>query len=301
MEYLEGDRRSIVREDLLLTFYGTSHSSSYLGVSTLAKLLREILEKLSRGEISVDEAEKALKINAIENVSDVARLDVGRSIRRGIPEIIFAEGKSSADLLAISARMLEKDGRAIISRVSDDQIEQVKEHFASYEVEKTPHGRLVILRRAGYRRAETLGRVGIITAGTVDLSVAEEAATIAREMGCQTILEADAGVAGIHRLVEPLTNMVKNDVDCLIVVAGREGALPTVVAGLVDIPIIAVPTSSGYGYGGEGQAALMAMLQACSLGLAVVNIDSGIAAGVVAAQIANRAARARQGTGFKKP
>lgn len=263
--------------------------------------MRDILEKLSRGEISVDEAEKVLKINAIENVVDIARLDVGRSIRRGIPEIILAEGKSMEDLLAISERMLEKDGRAILSRASDQQLEQLKSRSGFYELEKTPHGKLVIIRRAGYKRAETQGRVGIITAGTVDLTVAEEAAMIAREMGCQTFLEADAGVAGIHRLLEPLTKMVKNDVDTLIVVAGREGALPTVVAGLVDMPIIAVPTSSGYGYGGEGKAALMAMLQACSLGLAVVNIDSGIAAGVVAAQIANRVARARQSAGLKKP
>ncbi len=249
----------------------------------------------------MDEAEKALKINVIENVTGIARLDIGRSIRHGVPEIIFAEGKSSEDLLAISARMLEKDGRAILSRVSDLQLKQVKDRFTSYRVEKTPHGELVIVKRVGYKRRDTRGRVGIITAGTVDLPVAEEAAMIAREMGCQTFLEADAGVAGIHRLVEPLTNMVKNNVDSLIVVAGREGALPTVVAGLVDIPIIAVPTSSGYGYGGKGQAALMAMLQACSLGLAVVNIDSGIAAGVVAAQIANSVARARQSSELKKP
>jgi hypothetical protein len=127
----------------------------------------------------------------------------------------------------------------------------------------------------------------------VDLAVAEEAVMVAQEMGCQTFLEADAGVAGIHRLVEPLKRMLESDVDCLVVVAGREGALPTVVAGLVDLPLIAVPASSGYGYGGRGEGALMAMLQACSLGLAVVNIDSGVAAGVVAAQIANRVARAR--------
>ena len=249
----------------------------------------------------MDEAEKALKINVIENITGIARLDVGRSVRRGVPEIIFAEGKSSEDLLEICARMIEKEGRAILSRVSEQQLELLKKAFKSNEIEKTPHASLVAIRRPGFMRLESRGRVGIITAGTVDLPVAEEAAMIAREMGCQTFLEADAGVAGIHRLVEPLTSMVKNNVDSLIVVAGREGALPTVVAGLVDIPIIAVPTSSGYGYGGEGQAALMAMLQACSLGLAVVNIDSGIAAGVVAAQIANRVARARKTTSLRKP
>lgn len=265
------------------------------------KFLRDILEKLSRGEISVDEAEKALKINVIENVTNVARLDVGRAVRRGIPEIIFAEGKKSEDLVEICARMLDKNGRAILSRVSEQQLSQLKGHFSAYEIRKSAHAGTVVVVRADYRRPETGGRVGIITAGTVDLPVAEEAALIAQEMGCQTFLEADAGVAGIHRLVEPLTKMVKNDIDSLIVVAGREGALPTVVAGLVDFPVIAVPTSSGYGYGGEGQAALMAMLQACSLGLAVVNIDSGVAAGVVAAQIANRVARARKTAELRKP
>lgn len=263
--------------------------------------MRDTLEKLSRGEISVDEAEKALKIHAIENVTNVARLDVGRAVRRGVPEIIFAEGKSSEDLMEICGRMLNKDGRAIISRVGELQLKELRDHFKSYEIRKPPHAAIVVVSRGNYKRSETGGRVGIITAGTVDLPVAEETAVIAEEMGCETFLEADAGVAGIHRLIEPLTKMIEKDVDILVVVAGREGALPTVVAGLVDLPIIAVPTSSGYGYGGEGEAALMAMLQACSLGLAVVNIDSGIAAGVVAAQIANRAARARKTAGLKKP
>jgi NCAIR mutase (PurE)-related protein len=263
--------------------------------------LREILEKLSRREISVDEAEKMLKINVIENVSNIARLDVGRSARRGIPEIIFAEGKTTEDLLKICARMLEKDGRGIMSRLSEEQLKNVKDHFRSYLIEQAPHAGLLVVKRPAFVQPKTGGRVGIITAGTADLPIAEEAAIVAREMGCETFLEADAGVAGLHRLVEPLANMVKNDVDSLIVVAGREGALPTVVAGLVDLPIVAVPTSSGYGYGGEGQAALMAMLQACSLGLAVVNIDSGVAAGAVAAQIANRAARAREANQLKKP
>lgn len=255
--------------------------------------MRNTLEKLSRGEISVDEAEKALKIHAIENVTNIARLDVGRDLRRGVPEIIFAEGKSSEDLVAICARMLDKNGRAIVSRVSAEQLTRLMETFSRHQVQTFPHAKSVVMRREGYENLETGGRVGIITAGTVDLPVAEETAMIAREMGCQTFVEVDAGAAGIHRLIEPLTNMIRNDVDALVVVAGREGALPTIVAGLVDLPIIAVPASSGYGYGGHGRAALMAMLQACSLGIAVVNIDSGIAAGVVAAQIANRVARAR--------
>ena len=258
--------------------------------------MRDILERLSKGEISVDEAERSLKIDVIENVTNVARLDIGRAIRRGVPEIIYAEGKSNEDLIQISRRMLEKNGRALISRVDEKQLEFLKENLSTYEIEKRPHATLVLVRRKGNVTSKSGGRVGIVTAGTVDLSVAEESAMICQEMGCEAFLEVDAGVAGIHRLVEPLTNLMRRDIDVLIVAAGREGALPTVVAGLVDLPIVALPTSSGYGYGGHGHAALMAMLQACSLGLAVVNIDSGIAAGVVAAQIANRVARARSRT-----
>lgn len=263
------------------------------------KSLRDILEKLSRGEISVEEAERSLRIGAIENVGNVAKLDVGRAMRRGVPEIIFAEGKSNKDLNEICERMIAKDNRVLISRVSEQQLKELENHFKAHQFQTTTHRGTVVIRVRDYSGTQTGGRVGILTAGTVDLPIAEEAALIAKEMGCDTFLEADAGVAGIHRLTEPLVKMVRNDVDVLIVVAGREGALPTVVAGLVDIPIIAVPSSSGYGYGGKGRAALMAMLQACSLGLAVVNIDSGIAAGVVAAQIANRAARARKIVGPK--
>ena len=256
--------------------------------------MREILEKLADGEISVEEAEKALRINVIEEVANVAKLDVSREARRGVPEIVLAEGKSVDDLISICTRMIEKNGRVIISRLDDSQLSKLNEKFRDeYEKEQFKHARSAVIREKGYAKARTGGKVGIVTAGTVDLAVAEEAAMIAEQMGCDTFLEVDAGVAGIHRIIDPLRHMVENDVDCLIVVAGREGALPTVVAGLVDIPLIAVPSSSGYGYGGKGRAALMAMLQACSLGLAVVNIDSGIAAGVVAAQIANRVARAR--------
>jgi NCAIR mutase (PurE)-related protein len=255
--------------------------------------LRDILEKLSKGAISVAEAERDLRINMIENVANVARLDIGRVIRRGVPEIVFAEGKSNEDLIQICRRMLEKNGRVLVSRVNEQHLELLKRGFSTYEIEKPPHATLVLIYRKGSTSSKSGGRVGIITAGTVDLAAAEESAMIAQEMGCEAFLEVDAGVAGLHRLVEPLTGLMRKDIDVLVVAAGREGALPTVVAGLVDLPIIALPTSSGYGYGGHGRAALMAMLQACSLGLAVVNIDSGIAAGVVAAQIANRVARAR--------
>lgn len=257
--------------------------------------MREVLERLARGEMTVDEAERALRVDIVEKVGGVARLDISRAVRRSVPEIVLAEGKSNDDLKSICESMLNQNGRAIVSRVSDAQLSMLKKiSNDKYRVSEFAHSKCVVVKRQGLVVAQTGGKVGILTAGTVDLGVAEEAAMIAEEMGCKVYLEADAGVAGIHRLVEPLSKMIQNDVDTLVVVAGREGALPTVVAGLVDLPIIAVPASSGYGYGAQGQAALMAMLQACSLGLAVVNIDSGIAAGVVAAQIANRVAKARK-------
>jgi len=136
--------------------------------------------------------------------------------------------------------------------------------------------------------------VGVLTAGTADIPCAEEAALLAREMGCQTHTAFDVGVAGLHRLFEPLKRLLDEDrVDVLIVAAGMDGALPSVVAGLADVPVVGLPTSVGYGLGGQGIAALYSMLQSCSPGLCVVNVDNGVGAGAVAGLIANRAAAAR--------
>jgi hypothetical protein len=150
---------------------------------------------------------------------------------------------------------------------------------------------MIVIKKKSFEVKRSGGKVGILTAGTSDISVAEEAKVVAEEMGCEVITAYDVGVAGIHRLFSPLKEMIGTDVDVVIVVAGREGALPSVVAGLVDVPVIAVPTSVGYGLGERGVSALMAMLQACSLGIAVVNIDGGVAAGAAAALIANRVAK----------
>lgn len=151
-----------------------------------------------------------------------------------------------------------------------------------------------MLKRSGFKTLKTGGRIGILTAGTSDIRVAEEARVMAEEMGCTVTMENDVGVAGIHRVFPAVKRMLEADVDVVIVAAGREGALPTVVAGLIDLPIIGLPVSTGYGAGGRGEAALNAMLQACSLGIAVVNIDSGVAAGAVASLIANRVAKSRK-------
>ena len=256
------------------------------------KRLRDILKKVAKGEISVEEAERLLRILAIEEVGNMAKIDIGREHRRGIPEVILAEGKTPEDLAEITVKMLKKSGRAIISRVTKEQIHTIKDALPKdADVEIHSKARIIIVRMGDLKVEKTGGKIGILTAGTSDIQVAEEAKIIAEEMGCEVITAYDVGLAGIHRLIPPLKEMIAGDVDVLIVVAGREGALPTVVAGMVDLPVIAVPTSVGYGLGEKGISALIAMLQSCSLGLAVVNIDGGVAAGAIAAMIANRIAK----------
>lgn len=257
--------------------------------------MREILEKLRQGKISIEEAERLVKLTAIEEVSTIARLDLNRFFRKGIPEIILAEEKNPKDVAKIALTMLKKRGRAILSRVTTEHIDVIKEEMPSNALcQVNEKGKIVVLKKKSFEVKKTGGKVGILTAGTSDIPFAEEAKIVAEEMGCEVTTTYDVGVAGIHRILSPLKNMINKDVDVLIVIAGREGALPSVVASMIDIPIIGVPTSIGYGFGGNGVSALTAMLQACPLGLAVVNIDSGVAAGSMAALIANRTAKFRR-------
>ncbi len=244
----------------------------------------------------MDEAERMLKASAITEIADIAKLDVGREIRKGFPEIILAEGKSTEDVVRIFLGMLERNGRVIVSRGSGEQLEAVRGVVPeNATIQIYERAKMAVLKKQDFAVEATGGRVGVLTAGTSDIPIAEEVKVVAEELGCEVFSSYDAGVAGIQRLFPPLKEMLERDVDVLVVIAGREGALPTVVSGLVDIPIIGVPTSIGYGYGGKGVSALMSMLQACSLGIAVVNIDAGVAAGAIAALIANRVARARKG------
>jgi len=256
--------------------------------------VRNFLTKLLRGEISIEEAERLIRLSAIEEVGEMAKLDINRHLRRGIPEIVLAEGKSSDDLAEIAFKALERSGRVIISRVNNSQLEFIQRNMPKDVVMKVNEkARIVVIKKKQFMSKSYGGKVGILAAGTSDIPVAEEARIVAEEMGCKVFASYDVGVAGLHRLFPPLKKMVQEDVDVLIVVAGREGALPSVVSSLVDIPVIGVPTSIGYGLGEKGVSALMAMLQSCSLGLAVVNIDGGVAAGAIAALIANRVAKAR--------
>jgi len=257
--------------------------------------LREILDKVAKGEILPVEAEKILQLLAIEEVGCLAKLDGNRGIRKGVPEIVLAEGKTPDDVVDISNRMIESCGRAIVSRCAKEHMAAIREAFQNteFKMEIKDKARMVILRNKDFSVEMRGGRIGILTAGTSDIPVAEEVKVIAEEMGCGVTAFYDVGVAGIHRLLDPLKCMVAKDVDVVVVVAGREGALASVVCGLVDVPVVAVPTSNSYGFGEKGLSALMAMLQSCSLGLAVVNIDGGVAAGAIATIIANRAAKFR--------
>lgn len=255
--------------------------------------VREVLEKVAKNELSLAEAEKMLKLLAIDELGCLAKLDGNRELRKGIPEIILAEGKTAKDVVDISKMMLANHERVIISRCDKEHIQAIKENFPKNVLEINDKARMVVIKKKSFTNDSSGGKIGLLTAGTSDIPVAEEAKIIAQEMGCTVFSTYDVGVAGIHRLLEPLKEILSNDVDVIVVVAGREGALASVVAGLVDVPVIAVPTSNSYGFGEKGVSALMAMLQSCSLGLAVVNIDSGVAAGAVATLIANRAAKFR--------
>ncbi|HEU4792986.1 MAG TPA: nickel pincer cofactor biosynthesis protein LarB [Nitrolancea sp.] len=222
-----------------------------------------------------------------------SRNDAGRVERKGIPEVIYASNKSQEQIIEITRVMLSQAGRAIISRAPDGLVEHLRSTFPTAEIDHRPGMWTVAVRGPGCCPAPTGGRVAIFAAGTSDLPVVDEARVIAEQMGCAVQVIADVGVAGLHRLFGPLRKLLDEGVDAIIVAAGMDGALPSVVAGLVPVPVIGLPTSIGYGYGGGGQAALMSMLQTCTPGLTVVNIDNGIGAGASAAMIANAIARAR--------
>lgn len=233
------------------------------------------------------------RMDRLEFVSDLARLDLDRRARSGIPEVIFGQGKSLERLVAICRRMAETQGRALVSRLTPAVLATLRERLAGeLLVEGYADDQLAVVARPGADRPGGGGCIAVLAAGTSDIPVAEEARVMALEMGCTVIHHYDVGIAGLHRLVDPLRELVQADVAAIVAVAGMEGALPTLVKGLVPMPVIGVPTSVGYGLGRPGEPALMTMLSSCALGLTVVNIDNGIGGGATAALIANRAAAA---------
>lgn len=255
--------------------------------------IREILNRLLKKECSIEDAEKLLKATTIEEVGEFAKLDLFRKHRTGILEVIYAENKTPKVMLEIIHSFIQKNKFAIISRYTEEQKTLILNEFENineFEVVSHELAKIIILKEKGFQFEKKGGIVGIITAGSSDIPVAEEAKVIAESMGCLVISSYDLGIAGIHRIFNPLSEMIKSGVHVIIVCAGMEGTLPGVVAALVDVPVIGVPISSGYGLGEKGIGALTTMLQSCSPGLLVVNIDNGFGAGASAALIANKIA-----------
>ena len=253
--------------------------------------VRDVLEGYRQGKIDMQKAEQLLRMDFLERVGDHTLFDHAREARRGIPEVIWGETKSPQMVADIVKAVLNDRDAVMVSRASLDHVAALRSVVDPSYIRYIDRSRLVVIDKRPDR--PKVGKIGILTAGSSDISVAEEAKAMAELMGCEVLTEYDIGVAALHRFLEPLAKMLDAGVDVLVVVAGMEGALPTVVSGLADVPIIGVPTSVGYGYGGKGEAALMGMLQTCSPGLVVVNIDNGIAAGATAALISLRCRRQR--------
>ncbi len=265
-------------------------------------IVREILERLLAGEFTVEEALRALDAEHIDIAGDLARLDPDRLRRKGVPEVIYAPGKPPKVTADLAARMLDASGQALVSRVTDEGNVELTAVATARGATMLSYGssrRLLSAAPAATPPGE--GGVGILAAGTSDADVAEEARMMVDAMGLPCHHAYDVGASALHRLEAPLREMIAAGVDALVVAAGMEGALPTVVAGLVSVPVIAIPVSTGYGAGGRGLAALLAMLQTCSPGMTVVNIDNGIGAGAAAGLVAARVILARPRTTAPSP
>jgi NCAIR mutase (PurE)-related protein len=251
--------------------------------------LTRLLQQHRDGSLSTDDVLRKLRWPALdEEAGDFAKVDHHRRLRCGFPEVIFGQGKTPEQIVAIM-RTLERQGEGgLATRLEPEAAELLKKEFP--EGEHNALGRTFRIRPK-VDPGPNLGKVVVVTAGTSDLSVAEEARVTAEAWNCDVRLIADVGVAGLHRLLGRLDSL--GGADCLVVAAGMEGALPSVVGGLVDCPVIAVPTSVGYGASFGGLAALLGMLNSCASNVVVVNIDGGFNAGHVAGLIARRAGQAR--------
>lgn len=241
--------------------------------------IKTILEQVQAGQTDVDAALAELRSLPYENLDGFATLDHHRSLRNGFPEVVFAQGKSPEQVSAIARRLMEHNDRVLVTRVDPAMAEVVRTELPELTYHALP--RLLVLDR--FEQMEKRPGILVITAGTADLPVAEEAAITAELMGNSVERLFDVGVAGIHRLLGQVERLWQARV--IIVVAGMDGALPGVVGGLVSVPVIAVPTSVGYGASFNGLAALLTMLNSCASGVGVVNIDNGFGAGVLASNI----------------
>ena len=241
--------------------------------------IKNLLEKVKNGDIDIDLAIDKLKDLPYEDIG-YANIDHHRQIRNGYPEVIYCEGKSDEHILGIIKRMNEKDSNILGTRCRKDTYEKIKNIYPNCEYEE-----LSRILKIQNKPIENIGKgkIVVVTGGTSDIPVADEAYYTAKFLGNEVERVYDVGVAGIHRLLNKMS--ILKSARVLIVIAGMEGALPSVVGGLVDVPVIAVPTSVGYGANFGGLSALLTMLNSCASGISVVNIDNGFGAGYLAATI----------------
>lgn len=239
--------------------------------------IHELLNKVKNNEIEINEAEHILKKWPYEDLG-FAKLDHHRKLRQGFGEVVYCEGKATEYLVKIFTRLAQEDKEVLGTRAGGEQYEAVRAVLPDVEYDSLSKTLII-----ADKNKKLEGCVAVCSAGTADLPVAEEAAKTAEFLGSRVIRIYDVGVAGIHRLFHNLDTI--NDANCVIAVAGMEGALPSVLAGLVEHPVIAVPTSVGYGASFNGLSALLTMLNSCANGISVVNIDNGYGAGYVATQI----------------
>ena len=240
--------------------------------------LRKLLEEVSKGRVDPDDAVRRLSAFPYEDI-EFARVDHHRELRLGFPEVIFGQGKTAEQIAAIAQRILGNSSNLLVSRASPDQYAKLLE--AAPDAEYHEQARMISVVRDKTERGE--GTIAVISAGTSDIPIAEEAAVTATVMGNRVNRIYDVGVAGIHRLLGSRDQF--QGARAIVVVAGMEGALPSVVGGMVAAPVIAVPTSIGYGAAFGGVAALLGMLNSCASNVTVVNIDNGFGAGFVASLI----------------
>lgn len=239
--------------------------------------VRELLEQVKSGKVSVDEAEKYFKRQPFEELG-YAKLDSHREIRSGFPEVVFCSGKPDEYLATIYQKLYEANGEVFGTRADAHQYELVSKVVPDIVYDEVSH-----ILKSEKKDKERKGKVVVCSAGTADIPVAEEAAQTAEYFGSCVERVYDVGVSGIHRLFASLDTL--QEANCVVAVAGMEGALASVIGGLVSRPVIAVPTSVGYGASMNGLSALLTMINSCANGVAVVNIDNGYGAGYMATQI----------------
>jgi len=243
-----------------------------------AESIRKLFEQVRRGKLSPDEAVERLRHLPFEDLG-FAKLDHHRALRVGMPEVVFAEGKTPAQLAQIFSRLATHGGNILATRASKEQFAAVKKKVPKAQYREP--ARAILLQRDHKKYGK--GKIAVVSAGTSDIPVAEEAVVTAELMGNEVERLYDVGVAGIHRLLANRGTLSRARV--VIVCAGMEGALPSVVGGLIGVPVIAVPTSIGYGAAFKGVAALLGMMNSCASNVSVVNIDNGFGAGYVASLI----------------